>query len=1000
MLINELVSSSDLPKNLGDDWFKMVLNHLNDAILITEVEPIDSPGPKILWANDVFYQSTGYEPAEVIGQSPSILQGPLTDKSILKTLRAALENWQVCRVEVINYKKDGSTFWNEFEVTPIANNAGFYTHWIAVQRDVTERKRLETLIKTSEERFSLAIQSANVGVWEWDLLTDSVYYSPILKLMLGYQDHEIDSRNWHGIVALHPDDKIHELHMLQQITQGTLKEYETEFRLQHKSGHYLYIQAHCCAAKDEGGKVIRIVGTCVDISQRKKAELREKSRTHILELITGGKPLPYILAAIVKVVEQDNPNMLCSILLLNDAGTHLLSGTASSLPDFYNLAIHGVEIGIGVGSCGTAAFTNERVIVDDIQNHPYWTPYKALAKQANLAACWSEPIRSTNGKVLGTFAIYHRQTHQPTKADLTIIEQTASLASIAIEQKQAEEKLKRAASVFTEAHEGIMITNATGIITEVNDTFSRITGYASEEAIGKHAAILKSERQPPDIDAQITATILEKGHWHGEIWSRRKNGEDYPLMLTTSAVKDTSDQVHHYVTLFTDITSIKTYQGQLERLAHYDALTNLPNRVLLADRLQQSMLQCKRRNQSLAVAFMDLDGFKTVNDVHGHNIGDDMLMALSQRMLGALREGDTLSRIGGDEFIAIIGGLESFEDCEPILERLLKAASEPFFIGDDVIQVSASIGVTLYPQDSVDADQLIRHADQAMYVAKQAGKNRIHMFDITLNNAAIIHQESIKNIRSALANNQFALYYQPKVNMRTGEVIGAEALIRWQHPELGLVRPLDFLPLIEGHPLSLELGEWVVDTALSQISQWLSMGINLPISVNVSAYQLQQRHFTAKLALLLSANPDVPSNYLELEILETSALKDASQVSETMNACRELGVSFALDDFGTGYSSLTYLKCLPAFMIKIDQSFVRDMLDDADDLAIIEGVVGLAKAFGRNVIAEGVETIAHGIALIRLGCDLAQGYGIARPMPAADIPNWILSWKADASWQI
>jgi predicted signal transduction protein with EAL and GGDEF domain len=362
-------------------------------------------------------------------------------------------------------------------------------------------------------------------------------------------------------------------------------------------------------------------------------------------------------------------------------------------------------------------------------------------------------------------------------------------------------------------------------------------------------------------------------------------------------------------------------------------------------------------------------------------------------MKEALREGDSLARIGGDEFIAIVVDLENIKDSEPVLERLLKAASDPVTVEDSVIQVSASIGVTLYPQDGVEANQLIRHADQAMYVAKEAGKNRYQLFDTAQDNAIKIHRQSIADIWLALERHEFVLHYQPKVNMYTGEVIGVEALIRWQHPDRGLVPPLEFLPVIEGHVISLELGEWVIVTALAQISQWRIMGEHLPISVNISAYQLQQNNFATRLEALLAVHPEVNPHCLELEILETSALSDIDQVLDTMNACHELEVRFALDDFGTGYSSLTYLRRLPAYLIKIDQSFVRNMLEDPDDLAIVEGVVGLAKAFQREVIAEGVETIAHGVALRQLGCELAQGYGIARPMPADDIPEWVSSWK-------
>jgi len=485
-----------------------------------------------------------------------------------------------------------------------------------------------------------------------------------------------------------------------------------------------------------------------------------------------------------------------------------------------------------------------------------------------------------------------------------------------------------------------------------------------------------------------------------ELETVNKNGINGWMWVRGEAKRDEKGNIVTLHGIAQNITERKRVEKQLKRIAHFDLLTNMPNRVLLADRLNHAMVQCKRRKLSLAVAFMDLDGFKAVNDRYGHAIGDELLVEVSQRMNLALREGDTLSRIGGDEFIAVMIDLENTEDCEPVLKRLLHAAAMPVILGDAQIQVSASIGVSLYPQDYVDADLLIRHADQAMYVAKQTGKNRYHIFDIAQDNIRNSHGQSIGDIRAALDKGEFVLHYQPKVNMHTGEVIGVEALIRWQHPDRGLIPPLAFLPAIEGHAVSLSLGEWVMDAALSQIHQWRSIGVKLPVSVNISAYELQQINFTSRLSELLKAYPEVPPSCLELEILETGALQDICQVSETMNACYRLGVRFSLDDFGTGYSSLTYLKRLPAQMIKIDQSFVRDMLEDADDLAIVEGVVGLAKSFRREVIAEGVETIAHGVALLQLGCELAQGYGIARPMPAADIPDWVLNWKADDSWKM
>jgi predicted signal transduction protein with EAL and GGDEF domain len=368
-------------------------------------------------------------------------------------------------------------------------------------------------------------------------------------------------------------------------------------------------------------------------------------------------------------------------------------------------------------------------------------------------------------------------------------------------------------------------------------------------------------------------------------------------------------------------------------------------------------------------------------------------------MKQVLRDGDTLARIGGDEFVAVMVDIADEDTSLSMLNRLLDAAAQPFALGDQNLQVSASGGVTFYPQlHAIDADQLLRQADQAMYQAKQTGKNRFHVFDAVQDSDIRIRNESLERIRLALHTHEFVLYYQPKVNMRNGSVIGAEALIRWQHPERGLLAPALFLPAIEDHPLAVAVGEWVMHCALSQIEHWHARGLDIPISVNVGARQLQQPDFAERLRAILAQHPGVNPQDLELEILETTALEDIAQISKLIDSCAQLGVSFALDDFGTGYSSLTYLKRLQVRQLKIDQSFVRDMLDDPDDLAILQGVIGLAAAFKREVIAEGVETMAHGSLLLQMGCDLAQGYGIALPMPAQDIPTWVQAWQPEPDW--
>jgi diguanylate cyclase (GGDEF)-like protein/PAS domain S-box-containing protein len=567
------------------------------------------------------------------------------------------------------------------------------------------------------------------------------------------------------------------------------------------------------------------------------------------------------------------------------------------------------------------------------------------------------------------------------------------------ERKLAEAKLQLAASVFAHAREGITITDTHGTIVDINEAFTRVSGYSREEAIGQNPRILSSGRQDKAFYAAMWSALNLQGHWSGEIWNRRKNGEVYAELLTISAVRNAQGVTQQYVALFSDITTIKEHQRQLEHIAHFDALTGLPNRLLLADRLQQAMVHAQRRGQQVAVAYLDLDGFKSVNDRYGHDVGDQLLIQLARAMKETLREGDTLARIGGDEFVAVLIDLEGIESCVPLLTRLLEAAASPVPLSHGVMQGSVSIGVTFYPQEhEVEADQLLRQADQSMYQAKLSGKNRYHLFDAAQDSSMRVHHESLERIRLALANGEFVLHYQPKVNMRSGRVIGAEALIRWQHPEKGLLAPATFLPVIEDHPLAVEVGEWVIHTALTQIARWHASGLDLAVSVNIGARQLQQGDFVARLQTILTMHPHVNPASLELEVLETSALADMEQVSLVIEDCARIGVNFALDDFGTGYSSLTYLKRLRVALLKIDQSFVRDMLDDPDDLAILEGVIGLAAAFKRAVIAEGVETVAHGTALLHLGCEMAQGYGIARPMPADQLPEWVASWQPDAAW--
>jgi diguanylate cyclase (GGDEF)-like protein/PAS domain S-box-containing protein len=565
-------------------------------------------------------------------------------------------------------------------------------------------------------------------------------------------------------------------------------------------------------------------------------------------------------------------------------------------------------------------------------------------------------------------------------------------------QLAIEKQLTLHATAFHSAHDGITLTDASGNILDVNPAFSRITGWERSEVIGRNPRVLKSGRHDREFYEAMWKSINDTDSWRGEIWNRNKYGEVYPELLSISAVRDSAGELTNYVAVFSDIGRLKAQETQLTQMAYYDPLTELPNRTLLADRLVQGIAQTRRTTSLMAICYLDLDGFKAINDTWGHEAGDTVLIETANRMRQIVRGGDTVARLGGDEFVLLLLGFANESECKEAINRLQARIALPMTILPEAVSISASIGVTLFPNDDEDPDTLLRHADQAMYRAKQAGKDCYQIFDAEQDRHTRSRHDHLNRIRQALDDHEFILYYQPKVNMRLGTVTGAEALIRWNHPERGILAPSEFLPLINDDMMVKLIGDWVIEAVLFQMEIWHAEGLDLTVSVNVASKQLQAPEFVEKLKAALFLHPRV-AHLLEMEILETAALEDVAKTSRVIDECRALGVRFSLDDFGTGYSSLTYLKRLPAEVIKIDQSFVREILSDYNNLVIVQGVISLASAFQREIIAEGVETIEHGRLLIQLNCDHAQGYGISKPMPAESVVEWVRHWQPDPMWQ-
>jgi len=539
---------------------------------------------------------------------------------------------------------------------------------------------------------------------------------------------------------------------------------------------------------------------------------------------------------------------------------------------------------------------------------------------------------------------------------------------------------------------------------DCNQAAVDLLGYPTQkELLGIHPSQISPPIQPDGTNSLVRSReLMESGYSKSSNyveWTHLKyDGSPIVVEVLLTPISINNEKMIHVI--WRDLTEAKEQENVLKSLAHYDSLTGLPNRVLFADRFEQTISHSARTKTQLAICFLDIDNFKPINDLFGHDIGDKLLIKIANRISRCIRDEDTVSRIGGDEFTLLLRDFESYVACEQLVERILYNLNKSYHIDGEFLSITASCGITMYsPNDNlVDIDSLIRQADHAMYEAKSTGKNKLAFFDAETEYSSKQHIKFLDRVSQAILSNEFALYYQPKINMLTGKMFGVEALIRWQHPDEGLLTPFSFLPKIERSTMMIDLGNWVIEQALVQLEQWLKEDKNLVVSINIDAHHFTQANFVADLKQALDKHPTVPAELLEIEILETVSIENLEQVTKLIYQCQALGVSFALDDFGTGYSSLSYLKSLPIEWIKIDQSFVRDMLEDEQDLSIIDAVITLSKAFKREIIAEGVETIEHGIALLELGCENAQGYGIAKPMPAENIIPWEDNYQPPSAW--
>ncbi|WP_028791886.1 EAL domain-containing protein [Thauera linaloolentis] len=545
----------------------------------------------------------------------------------------------------------------------------------------------------------------------------------------------------------------------------------------------------------------------------------------------------------------------------------------------------------------------------------------------------------------------------------------------------SQRNLYLAEQVIESSLEGIMVTDARGRIISVNPAFSRLTGYAAEEVVGRSPSLLSSGRQSSAFYARMWECLQTEGKWQGELWNRRKSGEIYPELLHITAIRDVAGQLTHYAALFTDISRLKETEARIRDLAYYDPLTGLPNRRLLEDRLLVELSHAARMGSRLAVMFVDLDRFKRINDSLGHEVGDRVLVEVARRIRACLREDDTVARMGGDEFVVILGNLAQPDDAVATARRIVAALRRPVVTDGRELVVTTSIGISIYPDDSMESATLIKNADVAMYRAKEQGRNSFQLYQPAMNARSLEHLALETALHGAVQRDELLLHFQPLVRAESGELAAAEALLRWQHPELGLVSPADFIPLAEETGLIVPIGEWVLRHACTRHRSWCDAGrVPLRMMVNISARQFRQETFVDMVRRVLVETGMEPA-LLTLELTESMLMEDTEASVVRMQQLRELGVSLALDDFGTGYSSLAYLKGFPIDELKIDRLFVRGIDRNPRDAALVSAIVSLGHSLGLRVVAEGVETRAHLDVLRRHGCDLAQGFHFSQPLP-------------------
>lgn len=824
---------------------------------------------------------------------------------------------------------------------------------------MTEQKHIQQALAEKEYLLSSMSRLSNTGGWELDIATGAVRWTEQTFLI-----HELPVSEQppldRALSFYHADDR----KRLEQALERAIRQgegFDLTLRMRTAKGREIVTRS-LCQPLVEGGQLVRLIGAFQDVTDQVEQVRKAREAEHRFRSIFERAPIAILLHSAETAAIQDGNTEACSLF-----GTASLAELIEAQDRLWGDSPYTAEdAGARIRKAraeGRLQFDwrSRRVDGSDMWLQITLTPIRLDDQDCVLAAC----------------------------IDITLRRHTERLL------KQSDERFQ----TLLKEVPGVAVQGfgLDGTVNYWNQASETLYGYTEQEAIG---ANLLDLIVPPELREEVQASITELARGGsveiGELELMRKDGKRVPVYSSLTAVRRPGLPPELFCIDF-DLSERKRHENELVRITNYDALTGLPNRTLFAELMREHCARTDRSGEGFALCYLDLDGFKPINDQFGHQVGDQVLIRIGQRLRDTVRGSDVVGRLGGDEFVLLLSGLTEGMELERRLRSLLDQISEPVLLDHLQLRVTASLGVTVYPDDAADPDILLRHADQAMYLAKGLGQNSYSRFDSGMEKELQQRRARLAEIAQAIDEQQFVLYFQPKICLNSGEVRGAEGLVRWQHPDQGLLAPASFLPDLEQSDLESAFGDCVIELALPQLAQWSEQNLMLPISINIAGPHLLDPNFVHKLSAALQRHRQAPPGLFQLEILETAAVADLDHAIEVLQGVRALGVAVSLDDFGTGYSSLSHLRSLPVDEVKIDQSFVRGMLNDAADYKIVRGVIGLGRAFELRVVAEGVETADHSRVLMELECELGQGYVFARPMPAAELPGWLAQWRERAA---